>query len=251
MDIYGVHPVEELLKAAPGSVESVMVYRPDESNKRQVRRLARQFGVTFFEVDKDVLDRRADGENHQGVVAKTYEFEYARLGDLIDLGEGKTHAGVLVLDQIQDPYNLGAMIRTAAALDFDGVVIPKDRAASVTSAVVRTSAGCAFRIPIARVPNIGEALRQLKEAHFWAIGTPLDREQGGGTGQAEAVAPWELDLDRKVAVVLGGEHEGVRRLVAETCDLYTQIPMQTGIDSLNVNSAASILLYEVVRQWES
>lgn len=247
MDIYGVHPVEELLKAAPGSVQSVMAYRPDEANKRDVRRLARQFGVTFYEVEKHTLDQRTDGENHQGVLAQTYEFEYARLGDLIDIGAGQRHAGVLVADQVQDPFNLGAMIRTAAALDLDGVIIPKDRAASVTSSVVRTSAGCAFRIPIARVPNIGEALRQLKQEQYWAVGTPLT----DGPGEDEAVPPWELDLDRKVAVVLGGEHQGVRRLVAETCDLYTEIPMQAGIDSLNVNSAASILLYEVVRQWRS
>ena len=241
MHIYGVHPVEELLQAAGGSVETVYYDNQAADRLQTVFERAGTHGIACHNVDHQKLDGMAEGGNHQGVVARTIGFEYAALQGIIDACDGADNAGVLVLDGVQDPHNLGAVLRTAAAVGFDGVVIPKDRAAPVTPTVVRTSAGCAFRIPIARVTNIARTLETLKEARWWTVGTRMQDDP----------APWDVDLDMKAAIVMGGEHRGMRRLVEETCDLYTSIPLAHGIDSLNVSAAASILAYEAKRQWET
>jgi 23S rRNA (guanosine2251-2'-O)-methyltransferase len=240
MRVYGVHPVEELLAVAPEVVEAIHYDRRGVDRLREVLDEARALGITCWESESNQLDGLAKGGNHQGIVADTQGFEYAALDDLIRATEGRSQAGILVLDQVQDPRNLGAMIRSAAAMEFDGVVIPKDRAAGVTETVVRTSAGCAFRLPIARITNVARSLEQLKEAGYWAVGT-----------RQEADPAWSVDFDMKTALVMGGEHEGMRRLVDETCDLHASIPMAPGIDSMNVASAASVMVYEVRRQWET
>lgn len=242
MHIYGVHPVEELLSVAPGSVEAVYYSNSAADRLQDVFERAGTFGIACRSVDPNKLDGMAEEGNHQGVVAVTIGFEYTDLRGLIEATDQRSQAGILVLDQVQDPHNLGAILRTAAAVGFDGVVIPKDRAAPVTPTVVRISAGCAFRIPIARVTNITRTLETLKEERWWTVGTRM------GQGDPK---PWEVDFDMKTVLVMGGEHRGMRRLVEETCDLYTELPMAQGIDSLNVSAAASALLYEVRRQWET
>ena len=240
MQVYGVHPVEELLEVAPEVVEALHYDRRGIDRLRDVIHEARALGITCWESESNQLDGLAEGGNHQGVVAETHGFEYTPLDDIIDVTEDRSQAGVLILDQVQDPRNLGAMIRSAAAMDFNGAILPKDRAAGVTPTVVRTSAGCAFRLPIACVTNIARSMETLKEAGYWAVGT-----------RQEASPAWEIDFDMKTALVMGGEHEGMRRLVDDTCDLHASIPMAPGIDSLNVASAASVLFYEVRRQWDA
>lgn len=238
MQIYGIHPVEELLQASPESVTAVYYNKSERGRLETVFERAGRYGISCEGVEKQDLDDMAGGGNHQGVIAVTVGFEYVELADLLESTEDADQAGILVLDQVQDVRNLGAMLRSAAGLGFDGVVIAKDRAAPVTPAVVRTSAGCAFRIPVARVTNIARTLEQMKEGGYWIV----------GTRQKEADPAWDVDFDMKTGLVVGGEEKGMRRLVAETCDLYATLPMEAGVESLNVASAATALMYEVERQ---
>jgi 23S rRNA (guanosine2251-2'-O)-methyltransferase len=231
--VYGRHPVEELLQAAPAQVERIVVDRGGRTD-----------GLTLpeglrIDVDAGELDRLTNGGNHQGIAAVLGPFRYTPLGELLAAVEDQTTACVVVLDQVQDPHNLGAILRSAAAFGADGVVIAKDRSASVTDTVVRTSAGLAYRVPIARVTNIARTLREMKEDHrFWAVATVL----GGDTDI------WDIDFKMKTALVMGGEGPGIRRLVEETCDFQARIPMQVGVDSLNVSVATGVVLYEIARQ---
>jgi len=242
MKIYGIHPVEELLKAAPEAVTAVYYSKRDREQLDAIVEHARTYGVACQGVEKQKLEEMAEGGNHQGVVARTTDFEYVAVEDLIASTSEANRAGILVLDQVQDVGNLGAILRSAAGLGFDGVVIPKDRAAPVTPAVVRTSAGCAFRISVARVTNIARTLEALKEGGYWIVGTRQeDRAQPA----------WEIDFGMKAGIVMGGEHGGVRRLVDETCDLHATIPMAAGVESLNVAAASALMMYEARRQWKA
>lgn len=240
MHIYGTHPTEELLKVAPDQIEAIYCDDPYAKRFEEVRRLVEASGLRLEEAARSRLDELSEGGNHQGIVVVTRPFRYAKLGELIDATEDEKRACLLVLDQIQDPHNLGAILRSAAAMGVDGAIIPKDRAAGVTGAVVRASAGQALRVPVARVTNITRTLEELKEHHFWAAGAAADQE---------ASDLWQTDFRKKIALVMGGEHGGMRRLVGETCDFWVRIPMAAGVESLNVASAASIMLYEVRRQW--
>lgn len=240
MKIYGIHPVEELLGAAPEAVTAVYYNKRESGRLDEIFERAGTYGIGCHAVDHQELDGMAEGDNHQGVVAQTSEFEYTALEDLVASTSEADRAGILVLDQVQDVGNLGAILRSAAGLGFDGVVIPKDRAAPVTPAVVRTSAGCAFRIPVARVTNVARALEAMKDGGYWIV----------GTRQEEADPAWEVDFGMKAGIVMGGEHGGVRRLVDETCDLYATIPMAAGVESLNVAAASALMMYEARRQWE-
>ncbi|MFP4601001.1 MAG: 23S rRNA (guanosine(2251)-2'-O)-methyltransferase RlmB [Persicimonas sp.] len=240
MNIYGIHPAEELLKVAPDKIEKIYVDDPYASRLEAVRELVERYDMTLEEVSSHELDRIAEGGNHQGIVVRTTPFRYAKLADLLDETAEASRACALVLDQIQDPQNLGAILRSAAAMEVDAVIIPKDRAAGVTAAVVRASAGQALRVPVAQITNVARTLETLKESGWWTVGAIA------GEGSQDI---WEIDLDMKTALVMGSEHQGVRRLVGERCDFQARIPMATAVDSLNVASAASIFLYEVRRQW--
>ncbi len=239
--IYGVHPVEEYLEAAPERVERLMVSHGREDITR-IEELARLASVRIERVSEEDLDAVAGGGNHQGVAVEGMPFRYADLDEVLGGLEGAARTMVVILDQVQDPGNLGAILRSAAAFGADAVVIPKDRAASVTAAVIRSSAGQALKVPVARVTNLTRTLKQLKEERFWAVETTVASEQ--------TQAPWAIDLEStRVALVLGGEHGGVRRLVGETCDFHASIPMAQGVESLNVASAATTMMYEIRRQW--
>lgn len=242
--IYGVHPVEEYLELAGDRVERLLV-ADTRGDFEQIEALAAAARVQIEHVGSEQLDEWSDGRNHQGVVLLGAPYAYADIEDMIAGVGDRSEAMILVLDQVQDAGNLGAILRSAAACGVDGVILPKDRAASITGAVIKASAGQALRVKIARETNIVRALERLKEDRFWAIGTfvrPGERAQ----------APWEIDVaGTRVALVLGGEHSGVRRLVGESCDFSAHIPMQEGVESLNVSAAASVLMYEVRRQWSA
>jgi len=240
MYIYGIHPVEELLLTVPEKVLKIFCEDPSATKFSEVRAIAEAKAMKFEHAGADELDRIAEGGNHQGVVVLTTPFEYDSLDSILKINADAPRACILVLDQIQDPQNLGAIIRSAVALGVTGIVIPKRRAASVTPAVVRASAGQALKVRVALVTNIAQTLEALKKDGWWTVGAAAGEK---------STDIWKIDFNMKTALVMGSEHQGLRRLVAEKCDFQARIPMAAGVDSLNVASAASIMLYEVRRQW--
>lgn len=189
-------------------------------------------GVAIQTVDRTALDRAARGTGHQGVVAVAPPFRYGALDDLAE------SASALVLDGVQDPRNLGALLRSARAAGVGGVVLPQDRSAAVTPVVAIASAGTLFDLPIVRVPNLVRALEALKGFGFWIVGLV----------PAAPRSLWELDPPPRPALVVGGEGEGLRQLVRRTCDFEVTIPMAAGVESLNVSVAAAVALFELRRR---
>jgi len=192
--------------------------------------------ISLQSVDRRRLDDMAF--NHQGVVAEAAPFEYASLEDVIEAARGSASPLVLVLDVLQDPQNLGSLMRTAAAAGAQGVVIPEHRAVGVTPAVVKASAGAIERLKIAQVTNLSRAIDTLKEAGLWAVGLDADAE----------TAYDKTDLARPLALVVGGEGKGLRHLVRQHCDSVVSLPMPGAIESLNAAVAGSIVIYEALRQ---
>jgi 23S rRNA (guanosine2251-2'-O)-methyltransferase len=224
--VYGANAVLELLHSgAPVTRLSLS----SGGRAAELAAAAETRGVRAAAADAGALERLAGSPHHQGAVAETPPFEYAPLDRLL----APNRASALVLDGIQDPRNLGALLRTARAAGVGGVVLPRDRSVGVTGVVVAASAGLAFGLPIARVPNLVRAMEALKEAGFWLVGLA---PQGGRP---------LLDLDRppRPALVVGGEGAGMRPLVRKTCDFVITIPMAPGVEPLNVAVAAGIALY--------
>lgn len=238
MNIFGVHPVEELIRTAPEQVQQVRSSRWDAVELAEVRSLCDAAGIRRVSVSKPELDEEIERGNHQGVVADTKEFPYANLETVLKGLGDRTTACILVLDQVQDPQNLGAILRAAAAFSVDAVVIPKDRAATITSTVVRASSGLAYRVPVAIATNVARTLSHLKEEGFWTVGAFMDGE----------FTTWDMDFKMKTALVMGGESKGIRPLVEKGCDFRTRIPMHSGVESLNVGVATAIMLYEIHKQ---
>jgi 23S rRNA (guanosine2251-2'-O)-methyltransferase len=197
---------------------------------------ARAKKINLQSVDRRRLDELAF--NHQGVVAEAGPFVYATIEDVIEASTASPAPLVLVLDVLQDPQNLGSLMRTAAAAGAQGVIIPEHRAVGVTPAVVKASAGAIERLKIAQVTNMSRAIDALKEVGIWAVG--LD---AGAESRYD-----EADLNRPLALVVGGEGKGLRPLVRQHCDLVVSLPMPGAIESLNAAVAGSIVLYEALRQ---
>ncbi|HVK78909.1 MAG TPA: 23S rRNA (guanosine(2251)-2'-O)-methyltransferase RlmB [Kofleriaceae bacterium] len=243
--VFGVGPVRELLRARPKAIRvlHVAAERADARGKDPVAELtaaARAAGVAVDLRSMRELDALCEpGARHQGVVAATGDFRYADVDDLV-AAAGDAPPLLVVLDGVQDPHNLGAIVRSAYVLGAHGVIIPEHRAAAVTPTVTKASAGATELLPIAVAKNLVRALEQLKEAGVWTCAVaavPGARPIGA------------LDLKGPLALVLGAEGEGVRPLVARTCDLHALIPMAgEGVGSLNVSVAAGIALYEATRQ---
>ena len=223
--VYGVNAVLELLRSdAPVTRVSLS----SGARRAEVAAAAAARDVPLTAVDAPALERLAGSPHHQGAVAESPPFAYSPLERVVGAG-----TSVLALDGIQDPRNLGALLRTARAVGVGGVVIPQDRSVGVTGVVVAASAGLAFGVPIARVPNLVRALGTLKEAGFWVVGLAPE----GGT------LLFELDPPPKPALVVGGEGAGMRVLVRQACDFVVTIPMAPGVESLNVAVAAGVALY--------
>jgi 23S rRNA (guanosine2251-2'-O)-methyltransferase len=236
--IYGINSVAEALKARGRAFAWVGVAkeRHDLRLQRVVEECRRQ-GVAVRFVGRGELDRMAGHNAHQGVVAVTSAKQYNDLDDVIEAKRGE-HSLVVVLDGVEDPHNLGAILRTADAAGANGVVIPERRAAGVTAAVTKSSAGASEHLPIAKVTNIARTLEELKAKNLWTVG--LD-ERGK---QAYDSVDYKMDC----AVVLGAEGKGLHDLVAKKCDFLVSIPMLGKVPSLNVSVAAGVFLYEIVRQ---
>jgi len=236
--VYGVNPVRELLSAG-GEVSELWVQDGGVRAAPELERLAREAGAKVQRAPRARLDRVAGSDRHQGVVAVVADFRYSELGDLLAAAKGVGEpALIVVLDGVEDPHNLGAVIRSAQALGSHGVVIPRDRAVGVTATAAKASAGAIERCRVARVTNIARSLEELKESGVWTVALAAD-----GDRTLEGI-----DLTGPMALVLGSEGEGVRPLVRKTCDFIARIPMKGGFESLNVSATAAVALYEAARQ---
>jgi 23S rRNA (guanosine2251-2'-O)-methyltransferase len=240
--VYGINPVRELLRTHPRSIQALYLSRSKSGGGiREIRADAKKAGVKIEEKAPGDIDGLAgDGARHQGVVAVTGEFEYADLAEVLQsISISGENALIVVLDHVQDPHNLGAVIRSAAVFGAHAVVVGKDRSARVTGAVVKASAGATERLPVCQVVNIARALDQCKAQGLWPVAAVMN----------DAQEPSAIDLRVPTVLVLGSEGEGIRSLVEKACDFRVRIPMATdGIASLNVSVAAGVLLYEAARQ---
>ncbi len=236
--IYGINSVAEALKARGRAFEWVGMAK--ERHDIRLQRLiedCRKVGVPVRFLQRTELDRMAGNAAHQGVVAVTSAKQYNDLEDVI-AAKRNQYSLVVVLDGVEDPHNLGAILRTADAAGANGVVIPERRAAAVTGTVTKASAGASEHLPIAKVTNVSRTVEELKENSIWTVG--LD-ERADQTYDA-------LDYNMDCALVLGGEGKGLHDLVKRKCDFLVSIPMLGKVPSLNVSVAAAVVLYEIVRQ---
>jgi 23S rRNA (guanosine2251-2'-O)-methyltransferase len=237
--IWGRYPVLEALRSRRRVHRVLIAQGPQDGALTQVLDQARRAGVPIEPTPRRRLDELSRGANHQGVLALATPREYARLDDIFARAkELEEPPLVLVLDAIQDVQNLGSLIRTAEAVGAHGVVIPEHRAAGLTPAVDKTSAGAVELLPVARVTNISRTLDELKPRGLWCIG--LDGEAKTDYDRANLTGP--------IALVVGNEGQGITRLVRERCDLLVRIPMRGRVRSLNAAVAGSIALYEIWRQ---
>ncbi len=237
--IAGIHAVKHALDAGEGIDELVVLKGKTHPRLNELIHLARKAKVRVSFVPKEALERMADGVPHQGVVAKMTPKGAVNFKDWLREVEGQDEALVLILDQVTDPHNLGACIRTAEASGCSGVVIPKDHAADLSSPIVSKSAcGALARIPVLRVTNLARTMKDLQQAGFWISGL---------AGEAETLIH-DINFSGKNALVMGAEGEGMRRLVRESCDQLVKIPMPGKVESLNVSVATGVALFEVVRQ---
>lgn len=203
-----------------------------------IKREAKKHDTMIRFVTKERLDQLSETGKHQGVIAYAAAYEYAEVEDILEAARAKNEPPfIFLLDNIEDPHNLGAIIRTANLAGAHGVIIPKNRAAGLTATVARTSAGALNYTPVARVTNLGKTMEELKREGMWFVCADMD-----GT------VMYQLDLRGPIGLVIGNEGEGVGRLVKEKCDFVAAIPMKGDIDSLNASVAAGVLAYEIVRQ---
>lgn len=231
--VYGVRPVVEVLRAGRREVFGVL----DATGNEEIRRLAaghRGGGVPLKRVPRSEVDALARGGTHQGVAARCGPYPYSGLDDVLSRADPL----IVVLDGVTDPHNLGAVLRVADGAGASGVVIPKNRAVGVTAAAVKASAGASEHVLVARETNLRRALDRMKMAGVWVY----------AAANEEGEEYTRLDLSGPVALVLGSEGRGVRRLVREGCDGAASVPMLGGVGSLNVSVAAAVLLYEARRQ---
>lgn len=239
--LYGRNAVAEAMRAGRRKARRLLLAEGSEEHKTvsDLAGLAASKGVDVEYLSRAELERRAPGVNHQGAVLEVGPYPYADYDDLLAQTRDNPNALLLVLDSLQDPQNLGTLLRTAEAAGVTGIVIPEHRAVQVTPAVVNASAGAVEHLPVAMVTNLVRAVEQAKEAGAWAV---------AAEAVPDAVLPSAADLTGPLVLVIGSEGQGVGRLLRETCDLTVRIPLVGKVGSLNAATAGSILLYEVVRQ---
>ncbi len=238
--ICGTHAVLAALKKNPGRIDAVWVYTGrDDKRTEAVMQMARACGVKVHRAPREKLDRLASGVRHQGVVARLRRAPVRTEQDLAGFVSDLPGTPLLlVLDGVQDPHNLGACLRSADAAGAHAVIIPRDQTAPVTAVTRRAASGAAETVPLFRVTNLARCLRRLQEAGIWILGA----SQGADT------VLFDADMRGPLAIVLGGEGKGLRRLTRERCDGLVRIPMAGSVESLNVSVAAGVCLFEAVRQ---
>ena len=238
--IYGTNPVMEALKADRLTVNKILIAEgKDSPHLRALQQLAREKGIPIHRCPRELLNRETGSEHHQGVMAYQAGTAYATWEELEQrIARTPGLSVVVILDSIEDPQNLGSLIRTAEACGAQGVVIPKDRAAGLTPTAVKISAGAAAHLPIVRVTNLAQAIEDLKKLGFWVVGA----ETRG------AKSLYEMKFDMNVALLIGSEGKGIRPLLLRKCDFTVSIPMRGKISSLNTAMAGAVILYEILRQ---
>lgn len=238
--LYGLHPVRELLGAGARGLTEVWIAEGQRGREVEaLEAMVRETGAPVRRAPRGQLDRLAGSRHHQGVVAIVADYRYHALEDLLSqAGERDEPPLLVVLDGIEDPQNLGAIIRSAHALGAHGVIVAKDRAAGITAAVAKASAGAIEHCWVARVTNISQSIELMKEFGIWSTALATDGDRAIG----------EIDLSGPTALVIGNEGEGIRPLVRRTCDYTARIQMGGELGSLNAAASASIALYEAARQ---
>ena len=236
----GPHAVYEALAAGRRTIRRIVIARHEQGGTLEaLRALARKHGVPLDERPRQEMDRSLPGATHQGVIAEAGPFPYAEPEDILEAAMADGGRRFLVaLDGVQDPQNLGAIIRSAEAAGADGLIVPRDRAAGVSPAVSRASAGAAEHLPIAQVTNFAIFLTTARRTGLWTVGTDA----------AQGQALFAADLGGPLVLVIGGEGKGLRQLTRERCDVLVHIPMHGRIASLNASAAAAVCLFEVARQ---
>ena len=237
--IYGRNPIIEALEAGR-TIDKILIQDGvRHSQLGHIRNLAKDRGILYQFVDKRKLDKLAEGENHQGVIAFVSARSYVTVDEILKSAADKGEAPFLIIAEgITDPHNLGSIIRTANAAGAHGVIIPKNRSVSLNSVVAKVSAGAVEHTPVARVTNIAQTLDNLKKNGIWIAGTALEATQ----------LCYDCDLTGPLGIVIGSEGEGMSRIVREHCDFLVKIPMCGKTESLNASVAAGVLMYEAVRQ---
>ncbi len=238
--IYGINAVAEALKADAGRIERICIGRGQKNPRiQEVIDLGRQSHVALSFEEKSWLDRKAEGGRHQGILC--YVAEMATVGVEEILAQARTPGLVLLLDGVEDPHNLGAILRSAEVAGADGVFLPQRRSAGLSAAAVKASAGAASHLKVTKVANAAQLIEQLKKSGYWITG--LDAGSN--------LPVWDADFSVPTALVLGGEGSGLQRLVKDRCDFLVSIPVRGKVSSHNVSVAAGIALYEVLRQRSS
>lgn len=241
--IFGRNSVIEYLNSEK-EVDKIFVQKGElKGSIKKILAMARDRKIVVSYADKKKLDLLAEGKAHQGVVMLTTDFFYSTLDDLIQYAEEKKKENkldplIIVLDEINDPHNLGAIVRTAECAGASGILIPKRRSASVTDVVNKSSAGALNYMKIARVSNITSSLETLKKNGYWVYGASGDAKESYR----------DVNYDGKVCLVIGNEGKGISRLVKENCDYLVKIPMYGNIESLNASTSAAILIYEIIKK---
>ena len=237
--LVGRNAVTEALKSGRGINKLWIASGDREGSVAEIAALAKERGIVVQYVERAKIEALAGGHRHQGVLAYVAPVPYAELEDILKAAEEKGEAPFLVLlDELEDPHNLGALLRTADATGVHGILIPKRRSVSLNATVAKTSAGAVEYVPVARIGNIAQTLKKLKEKGFWVAGADMDGEK----------AYYEADLTGPLVLVVGSEGKGMSRLTKEACDFIVRMPMVGRINSLNASVAGSILMYESMRQ---
>lgn len=235
----GRNPVLEALRAGREINKLLVAKGSKEGSIREILSVAREAGVIVQELDRSRLDALAEGRSHQGVIALVAAHRYYEVEEILEQAKAKGDDPlVLILDGIEDPQNLGSLLRTANAVGAHGVIIPERRAVGLTETVAKVSAGAVEYVPVARVTNTARTIEELKEKGFWVVGTHQDAKE----------LYYQARLTGPLAVVIGSEGKGIGRLVAEKCDFMVRLPMLGQVTSLNAAVAGAILLYEIRRQ---
>ncbi|MEG2274778.1 MAG: 23S rRNA (guanosine(2251)-2'-O)-methyltransferase RlmB [Clostridia bacterium] len=238
MIIYGRNPVKEAIKAGKTIDKVYMIKGEHDAMLSSIFRDIKDEGIVVSYLDRVAMESLTEGGNHQGIAAQVTDFEYSDLDDIMSLAESQGQpALIVILDGITDPHNLGAIIRSAECFGAHGVVIQKHRSVTVNDTVIKVASGATEHIAIAKVTNINDAIRQLKERNVWVYATDFDGKP-----------PKSVNLTGNIAIVIGSEGEGIKRLTKELCDDTVTIPQYGKINSLNASVATGVVLYEIVRQ---
>lgn len=237
--IFGRNPVLEAIKGERSINKLIIAKGTVGGSLSEIRAKALAKKIPVQDVERAYLDNLAEGANHQGVLAFVSAKDYVEVEDILAAAKDKGEAPlILLLDEIEDPHNLGAILRSADGAGAHGVIIPKRRSAGLTETVAKASAGAVEYVPVARVSNIAQTIEFLKKQGLWIVGTEAQGEK----------VYWEQDLSGPLGIVVGSEGKGIGRLIKEKCDFLVRIPMKGRISSLNAGVATSLILYEVLRQ---